>query len=93
MRKPELTRAVQHRAKRQASIDAGCAAPWKGTHSSPDSDGCTARGGPHLLVPAENSVTVVANVGEPAAGEVVEESCVLVRQRGPLLGAPEDGLT
>ena len=70
MRKAELTRAVQHRAKRQASIDAGCAAPWKVTHSSPDSHGCTARGGPHLLVPPESSVTLVANAGEPAADEV-----------------------
>ena len=61
MRKPELTRAVQHRAKRQASTDTGCAAPWKVTHSSPDSVGRTARGGPDLLVPPESSVTLVAN--------------------------------
>ena len=71
MRKAELTRAVQHRAKRQAFIDTGCAAPWKVTHSSPDSAGRIARGDPHILVPPESSVTLVANAGEPAAAEVV----------------------
>ena len=73
MRKAELTRAVQHRAKRQAFIDTGCAAPWKVTYSSPDSDGRTARGGPHILVPPESSVTLVAIAFELAAFEVVED--------------------
>ena len=86
LRKLELTRAVQHRAKRQASTDTGCAAPWKVTHSSPDLVGRTARGGPHLVVPPESSVTVVANAFERAAGEVVEQSFVPVRQRGSLIG-------
>ena len=54
----------QHRAKRQSFIDTGCAAPWKVKHSSPDSDGRTARSDPHILVPPESSVTVVAMSGE-----------------------------
>ena len=82
---------MQDRAKRQAFTDTGCEAPWKVTHSSLDSVGRTARGGPDLLVPPESSVTLVAIAVEPAAPEVVEESVVLVRQRGPLIEAPEDG--
>ena len=54
----------QHRAKRQSFIDTGCAAPWKVKNSSPDSDGRTARSDPHILVPPESSVTVVAMSGE-----------------------------
>ena len=80
----------QHRAKRQSFIDTGCAAPWKVKHSSPDSDGRTARSDPHILVPPESSVTVVAMSGEFAAAEVAEDGFFLVRQRGTMLGAPED---
>ena len=79
MRKPELTRAVQHRAKRQASTDTGCAAPWKVTHSSLDSVGRTAHGGPHLPVPPESMVTLVANFVELAGFQVIEEQFVVVR--------------
>jgi hypothetical protein len=50
MRKLVLTRTVQHRATRQASIDTDCAAPWKVTHSWRYVAGRAACGGPHLSV-------------------------------------------
>ena len=91
VQKPVLRRVVQHRAKRQASIGTGCAAPCKVTHSSPNSLGCTAHGGPHRLIPPESSITLIANASEPAGHQVVEENSLLARQRAPLLGFPNDG--
>ena len=48
MRQLVLTRTVQHRATRQASIDTERAAPWKVTHSWRYVAGRAACGGPHF---------------------------------------------
>ena len=48
-------------------------------HSSTYSVGRTAHGGPHLPVPPESMVTLVANFVELAGLEVIEEQFVLVR--------------
>ena len=75
-----------------ARFQAGCSALRAGAPvSSPDFVGRTSRGGPHVLVPPESSVALLAIAVELAGDEVVEESDVLAGQRGPLIGAPEDG--
>jgi hypothetical protein len=91
MRQLVLTRTVQHRATRQASIDTDCAAPWNVTHSWRHVAGRAACGVSHLPVPAESCVTLVANAGELAGVQVVQENFFVVRQLGQLFVVSVDG--